>query len=208
MQPVLRGRDIKKWECGFCNLWLVAVHNGIHKYKVPPVDINKYNAVKDYLTPYMDELKKKIDQGVTPYHLKNCTYYEEFEKPKIMFQEIEQTPAFALDPDGKYMCVDTVRIITGNHLEYLTGLLNSKLFFFAVKHFYSGGTLGESGIRMKHTFFKAFSAYVPTDSEEHYIRSVVLSGKETRDKLINEFFYSKYKLTPEEIAYIEADVVE
>ena len=206
LSPVLRGRDINKWECNYRNIWLVAVHNGIHKYHVPPIDIDKYPAVKAYLTPYMGELKKKIDQGVTPYHLKNCTYYEEYSLPKIVFQEIEQSPSFALDAEGKYMCVDTVRIITGERLEYLTGLLNSNLFFFAVKHFFGGGTLGETGVRMKHTFFKAFTAYVPTEEEEKYIKEIVLSGGSDRDDKINRFFYEKYNISPEEIAYIEADI--
>ncbi len=206
LSPVLRGRDIGKWTCNYQNLWLVAIHNGIHKHKVPPVDIDKYPAVKRYLTPHMDELKKKIDQGVTPYHLKNCTYYEEYSLPKIVFQEIEQSPSFALDSEGRYMCVDTVRIITGERIEYLTGLLNSNLFFFAVKHFFGGGTLGESGVRMKHTFFKAFTAYVPTGEEEQYIKNIVVSNEADKDEKINEFFYKKYRLTPEEISYIESDM--
>ena len=206
LSPVLRGRDIVKWKCDYKNIWLVAIHNGIHKYNVPPVDIDSYPAVKRYLTPFMDQLVKKIDQGVTPYHLKNCTYYEEYSKPKIVFQEIEQEPAFALDLEGKYMCVDTVRIITGDHLEYLTGLLNSDLFFFAVKHFFGGGTLGEKGVRMKHTFFKDFTAYVPTREEEEYVKKLVMDEKNNRDEKINEFFYKKYGIDPDEIEYIRADI--
>ena len=206
LSPVLRGRDINKWSCNFRNLWLVAVHNGIHKYNIPPIDIDKYPAVKNYLTPHMAALKKKIDQGVTPYHLKNCTYYEEYSLPKIVFQEIEQSPSFALDAEGKYMCVDTVRIVTGERLEYLVALFNSNLFFFAVKHFLGGGALGDTGVRMKHTFFKSFTAYVPSAEEEAFIKEVVLSARSDRDKVINDFFYKKYNLSADEIDYIEADM--
>ena len=206
LSPVLRGRDINKWECNFRNLWLIAVHNGIHKYNVPPVDIDQYTAVKEYLTPYMAELKKRIDQGITPYHLKNCTYYEEYALPKIVFQEIEQAPSFALDAEGRYMCLDTVRIITGEHLEYLVALLNSNLFFFAVKHFFGGGGLGGSGVRMKHTFFKEFSAYIPTAEEEAYIKNIVLSNAPERDHIINEFFYEKYDISESEKIYIESEM--
>lgn len=52
------------------------------------------------------------------------------------------------------MCNDTGRIIVGKDLPYLLGVMNSKLFFFAVKTFYVGGVLGEHEIRMKHTFLK------------------------------------------------------
>ena len=104
------------------------------------------------------------------------------------------------------MCLDTARIITGEHLEYLTGLFNSNLFFFAVKHFFSGGKLGGNGIRMKHTFFKDFSAYIPSRDEEEYVKGLVLSNAVDKDRLINEFFYSKYLLNSEEISYIEKDI--
>ena len=104
------------------------------------------------------------------------------------------------------MCLDTARIVTGERLEYLTALFNSNVFFFAVKHFFGGGKLGDTGIRMKHTFFKNFTAYVPSEDEEAYIRDVVLSDSRERDAIINNFFYSKYQLTQEEIDYIEQDI--
>lgn len=209
LTPVLRGKDIRKWRFNYCNLWLVAIHNGIHKFHIPPVNIDKYPAVKKYLDQHMDQLLKRndYDRGVTPYHLKNCTYYEEYSYPKILFQEIEQSPTFALDAEGKYICVDTVRIITGEHLEYLTGLLNTNLFFFAVKHFFGGGMLGEKGIRMKHTFFQTFTVYEPTQEEENYIKELVLNDDIEKDDKINQFFYRKYNITPEEVKYIEEDII-
>lgn len=206
MRPLLRGRDIQKYNCEFKNLWMITVHNGIHKYNIPPIDIDMYPVTKGFMNQYFTKLEKRIDQGITPYHLKNCTYFEEFLKPKIVFQEIEQSPSFGLDIEGKYMILDTARMITGERIEYLTALLNSNLFFFAVKHFYGGGALGKTGIRMKHTFFRDFCAYVPTPEEEQMIKEFVLIGGNERDLRINCFFYKKYGLTDEEIKYIEHDL--
>lgn len=81
---------------------------------------------------------------------------EDFNKPKIIFQEIVQSSQFFYDDSIHYMCNDTCRIIVGTHLPFILGILNSKLFFYAVKKFYGGGVLGEHGIRMKHTFFGNF----------------------------------------------------
>ena len=206
MRPLLKGKDIHKWKCCHNGLWLIFVHNGNTKSNIPPVDIDAYPAVKSFMDDYLEALKKRSDQGRTPYHLRDCAYIEDFRKPKIMFQEMVQFSAFAYDAGGEYMCLDTARIVTGERLEYLTGLFNSNLFFFAVKHFFGGGRLGDTGIRMKHTFFKNFSAYVPTEDEEAYIRDVVLSDSPERDAIINKFFYSKYQLTQEEIDYIEQDI--
>lgn len=208
LTPVLRGKDIRKWGVNYCNLWLVSIHNGIHNYGIPPVDIEKYPAIKKYMDSHMDQLLRRndYDRGVTPYHLKNCTYYELYSFPKILFQEIEQSPTFAFDAEGKYICLDTVRIITGKHLEYLTGLLNTDLFYFAVKHYFGGGMLGESGVRMKHTFFQTFTAYIPTPKEEEYIKELVVNEQCDRDEKINQFFYQKYGITDEEKKYIEDDI--
>jgi hypothetical protein len=40
------------------------------------------------------------------------------------------------------MCNDTGRIIVGKNINFIIGILNSKLFFYSVKHFYGGGVLG------------------------------------------------------------------
>lgn len=205
LRPVLKGRDINKWGFDYRGLWIIVVHNGVDR-RIPRVNIDKYSAVKNHLNLYYEKLCKRADKGATPYHLRDCAYLESFDEPKIIFQEMVQSPSFAFDANGQYMCLDTARIITGEHLEYLTGLFNSNLFFFAVKHFFSGGKLGGNGIRMKHTFFKDFSAYVPSRDEEEYIKGLVLSDGVDKDRLINEFFYSKYLLSPEEISYIEKDI--
>ena len=42
---------------------------------------------------------------------------------------------FLLDNKNMF-CNDTGRIMTGKHLNFLLPVLNSELFFFAVKHFY------------------------------------------------------------------------
>jgi len=39
---------------------------------------------------------------------------------------------------------------------FLLAVLNSNLFFYSVKNFYGGGGLGNTGIRMKHTFIDKF----------------------------------------------------
>ena len=206
IRPILRGRDIKRYSFTDNDLWIINTHNGIKNRNISPIDVNDYPAIKQHLDAYYPKLEKRADKGVTPFNLRNCAYMDDFSKQKIIFQEMVQGPAFCLDNDKHFICLDTGRIIVGEKLEYLLGLLNSKLFFFAIKHFYGGGGLGGSGVRMKHTFFQQFSAYIPSQTEEEYFKKIAkdtISAEISAD--IDNFFYEKYALSTEEIDFIESD---
>ncbi|MCX2808013.1 Eco57I restriction-modification methylase domain-containing protein [Campylobacter sp. MIT 21-1685] len=141
------------------------------KIKIPPIDINEYPTLK----AYFDEVAKsgkqgkgkgfynRDDKGITPYNLRNCAYLQEFAKPKIVYSEIVREPQFYLDNGefkfGHFYAEATSFILSGNKnfkssLEYLLGLLHSKLCTFAFKEFYAGGGLGESGYRYKKAFLE------------------------------------------------------
>lgn len=107
-----------------------------------------------------------------------------------MFQEMVQEPQFFLDSTDNFMCLDTGRIIVGSHLLWLLDILNSKLFFYAIKHYYGGGALGNNGVRMKHSFFINFPCALPPSSEK-------IKGS---DK--DQYIFDLYHLTEKEIAWI------
>lgn len=116
-----------------------------------------------------------------------------------------QEPAFYLDKNTHYYCLDTGRIITGDHLPYLLALMNSKLFFYAIKKFYGGGGLGSSGVRMKHTFFEKFNAVLPAPDEENIFSATEdITDEEIRERDL--FFYNMYDLSEEEVNLIENDL--
>lgn len=73
IRPILRGRDIKRYGYNWANLWLINIHNGI-KGKLPRIDINEYPAIKVHLDQYWNKIKDRMDQGDTPYNLRNCAY--------------------------------------------------------------------------------------------------------------------------------------
>ena len=203
IRPILRGRDIKRYSYDWADLWLINTHNGIRGVK-PRIDINDYPAVKTHLDQYWDKISTRTDQGDTPYNLRNCAYLDDFSKPKIIFQEIVQESQFLLDLDNGFFCNDTGRIIVGQDIDFLIGILNSKLFFFAVKHYYGGGVLGEHGIRMKHTFFGEFPCI--TRVEKIAKLAILQSGSysEERQKEIDEILYGCYNLTRKERLFIDS----
>ncbi|MFP6257302.1 Eco57I restriction-modification methylase domain-containing protein [Helicobacter pylori] len=161
IKPILRGKDIKRYSYEWAGEWVINTHNGYTsalKSKIPPIDIEKYPAIKAHLDAHYDTIATRCDQGDTPYHLRNCAYLEDFEKEKIVYGEIVQEPRFYLDNGecelGFFYAEATSFILTGEHLHYLLGMLHSKLITFAFKTFYAGGGLGESGYRYKKAFIE------------------------------------------------------
>ncbi len=217
LKPILRGRDIKPYKAEFADLWLINTHNGFRSNEgevVPPVDINDYPAVKNHLDYYYHKLEPRYDQGVTPYNLRNCAYLEDFEKEKILFQEMVQHSCYAYDKSNGYFCVDTGRIISGDNLTPLTIIMNSKLFFYCVKKFYGGGGLGKKGVRMKHTFIE--KCPIPElNSTHHYYLSELFNKIENRietdqsiidlENYANLIVYKLYQLTYEEVKIVDPE---
>ncbi|MDO5856988.1 TaqI-like C-terminal specificity domain-containing protein [Myroides odoratimimus] len=204
IRPILRGRDIKRYNYNFANLWLINTHNGIKEKNVNRIFIEDYPAVKAHLDQYFVSLEKRNDKGDTAYNLRNCAYVEDFSKPKIIFQEMVQEPSFFLDKEGTYMCLDTARIITGDNLDILLLVMNSKLFFYSVKTFYGGGGLGETGVRMKHTFFENFPMPTFSQKTRESLKNIIANFTRNDVDAIDKIIYDYYNFSQQEIDFIEA----
>ncbi len=224
IKPILRGKDIKRYSYEWAGEWVINTHNGYTsnlKFKIPPIDIEKYPATKAHLDSHYDTIATRSDQGDTPYHLRNCAYLEDFEKEKIVYGEIVQEPRFYLDNGecelGYFYAEATSFILTGEHLRYLLGMLHSKLITFAFKTFYAGGGLGESGYRYKKAFIERLPIPKITPQNQKLARKItdgakaILEAKEKDpkantqrlEKEIDALVYQLYNLTDEEIKIIE-----
>ncbi len=224
IKPILRGKDIKRYSYEWAGEWVINTHNGYTsdlKFKIPPVDIEKYPTIKAHLDSHWDTIATRSDQGDTPYHLRNCAYLEDFEKEKIVYGEIVQEPRFYLDNGecelGYFYAEATSFILTGEHLRYLLGMLHSKLITFAFKTFYAGGGLGESGYRYKKAFIERLPIPQITPQNQKLAREItdcakaILEAKEKDpkantqelEKEIDALVYQLYHLTDEEIKIIE-----
>ncbi|GHR09915.1 type II restriction endonuclease Eco57I subunit R [Helicobacter pylori] len=225
IKPILRGKDIKRYSYEWAGEWVINTHNGYTsalKFKIPPVDIEKYPTIKAHLDAHYDAIATRSDQGDTPYHLRNCAYLENFEKEKIVYGEIAQEPRFYLDNGecelGYFYAEATSFILTGEHLRYLLGMLHSKLITFAFKTFYAGGGLGESGYRYKKAFIERLPIPKITPQNQELAHKItdgakailVLKEKDPKantqklEKEIDALVYQLYHLTDEEIKIIEA----
>ncbi|MBU0455450.1 MAG: Eco57I restriction-modification methylase domain-containing protein [Gammaproteobacteria bacterium] len=233
LKPILRGRDIGRFYYKWVGLWVIFIpwHFPLHKdesikgasKKAEEEFKKQYSVLYKYLLQWKSQLsdRNKDETGIRYewYAMQRCaaTYYPEFEKEKIIFQEMVQESSFMYDKDNNFYCLDTGRIITGECIEFIVSLLNSKLFFYSVKNFYGGGALGQKGIRMKHTFFENFPIpKIPESDQQPFITLVdqILSLKESDPNTdtsaleaeIDRLVYDLYGLTKEEIAIMEESV--
>lgn len=214
IKPILRGRDIKRYKAEFADLWLIDTHNGYKSKKgniVAPVNINNYKAIKKHLDKYYNKLEVRQDKGKTPYNLRNCAYYEEFEKEKIIWKRIGSVLRFQYDNIGA-LCLDSTCILTSNQedIKYLLALMNTN-----ISYYYLINNSPKTGTGDVITSVQAIEPLlIPklTEKEQKpFIELVdkILAKKElnqdtsTEEKEIDRLVYELYELTEEEIKYIE-----
>ncbi|GAA8233215.1 class I SAM-dependent DNA methyltransferase [Helicobacter pylori] len=219
IKPILRGKDIKRYSYEWAGEWVINTHNGYTsnlKFKIPPIDIEKYPALKSHLDAHWDTIATRSDQGDTPYHLRNCAYLEDFEKEKIVYPCImAKEPCFVYEEKGFYAPAPA-NIITGDKIEikYITALLNSKYIYFAMRKFYMGGGI-EGELKTNNLEKIPIPKITPQNQKlAHKITDcakAILEAKEKDpkantqelEKEIDALVYQLYNLTDEEIKTIE-----
>lgn len=234
IKPILRGKDIKRYSYEWAHLWVIFI-----PWHFPntgsPKDMEQnekdfsihYPIIYAHLLSHKDELLKRNKDETGKRYEWYClqrwaaSYYQDFEKEKIVYGEIVQEPRFYLDNGecelGYFYAEATSFILTGEHLRYLLGMLHSKLITFAFKTFYAGGGLGESGYRYKKAFIERLPIPQITEKNQELARKITdgakqilaLKAKDPKantqklEKEIDALVYRLYNLTDEEIKIIE-----
>lgn len=136
IKAYLRGQDIKRWVPHWQNLWMIFTRRGI--------DIDAYPAIKAYLEKYRTQLEPcpadwDINkQGDWPgrkkgkyawYEIQDSVdYWENFEVPKIVYQEIQFHPAYGISEGPLYGNNKVFLIPSGDR--YLLACLCSPLMWW------------------------------------------------------------------------------
>ncbi len=216
IRPILRGRDIKRYEYEWAKYYLIATFPSKH------YDIDDYPAIKEYFLGFGIERleqsgKEYVINGVKVHARKktnnkwfetqdSISYWDDFNKPKIVWGEISDKSKFAFDSNGDYMIEATAFYMNGEKIEFLFAALNSSLsewFFSKI-----GTTTGVGTIRWKkYTIEKLLVAKPSKDALNSYLfvfnkfkdKKISLSSFET---YVNDFIFTLYNLTDEEKTYI------
>ena len=209
IKPLLKGREIDRYKANWNRLWLIDTHNGYGD--IPPINVEKYKAIKRHLDKFYSELERRRDKGITPYNLRNCAYHEEFEKEKVVWGNIAYDNSFALLGKGMYL-VAPGNIITSDNinLKYLLGCLNSSTFNYEFKQ--KGIFLGNA-FEWKKQYVEQVNIprYGAFSSEIEALVDEILKVKKrninadtsTIEKEIDQMIYSLYGFSKDEKKIVE-----
>lgn len=213
IRPLLRGRDIKRYSYDFADIYLLFIpwHFPLHNdptikgasLKAEQEFENQYPAVYNHLLKYKTELsnRNKAETGIRYewYALQRwgANYWEEFSKQKIAWNRIASEKLFSLI-DEDILIQDSMHFFTGNHLNFLCAILNSKLFswlMYLIIGEAAGGNAGNSDNVKNLTIPK------PNKELEAQIEILIKNHKYQE---IDEMIYQLYCISNEEINFIES----
>lgn len=214
IKPMLRGRDVRKYGFTWSGMWMINTHNGI-KGKLPRIDVERdYPSIYHHLLKYRHKLEVRQNKGDHWTNLRNCAYFQEFDKPKIVWGELSDKPKFAYDDKGYIAEATLFAMVTGKPM-FLLGILNSKLALWYFEQITTSSGMGTS--RWKKYKIEQLPICIETPEKAHLIRDLeqevtklTLSPNEeeekTIEKKIDSIVYALYNLTPNEIELIENTV--
>jgi type I restriction-modification system DNA methylase subunit len=135
-KPYLRGQDVSRWQAEWSGLWMLALKSsGNHPWpwanagrRAEAAFAATYPAIHAHLSQDRDALKKRQDQGEHWWELRACAYWDKFDRPKVMYQEIQYHPCYLLDR-GKMLANNKVFLLPVDD-PYLLGVLNSPLMWW------------------------------------------------------------------------------
>lgn len=216
IKPILRGKDIKPNKINFAEKYLILTKNG--------VNIKEYPAIYNHLNQYRKKLKSRTDKGEKWYNLRACSFYDDFEKPKLIYPNIASR-LFTVFDEEKYYTNQKCYIITSDSIDlrFIDALFSSKVLNFVF--LLLGSPLGSGGYDISKIFVNqlpiVFNDKIAEDiadltdkSREIYkkINSDTLAPKEKNiyqqqlgviEDEIEALIYELYELTDDEIAIIE-----
>ena len=212
IKPLLRGRDIKRYNYDFNNLYLICTFPALN------LNISDYPAIEKYLKSFGRRLEQSGEAGCRKkttnkwFEMQDITaYYKEFNKPKLIYPETTTNPNFYYD-NKNFIPDKTNFIMTGKNLKYIMAVLSSKLGFYIFYNFYSKITLGSEAFQYRENSLEPFRIpKVDKKTEDKIVGLVnkVIVGKKNNEDTreleeeIDRIVYRLYDLTEEEINIIE-----
>jgi hypothetical protein len=137
MKRYVRGRDVGRWRAEWSNQWLILIESsGDRKWNWTGLDADaaearfasELPAIHAHLKPHEGALRKRTDRGRFWWELRSCAYYEFFARPKIVYQEIQFHPSYALDSSGLFVTNKVFFLPTSD--PWLLAVLNSPLMWW------------------------------------------------------------------------------
>jgi len=219
IKPWLRGRDIRKWKAQWAGLYLITIASSANRdwpwskerseAKTRSLFAKAYPAIHRHLSLHEDKLKIRDDQGKFWWELRSCIYWSEFERPKLVYQEIATFQSFGYAEDG-LICNNKCFLIPEKN-DFLLGLLNSKVTWWFLGNLTSGLVGGARAMQMPYMEQLPIPSTTAAQKSPitERVRKILADPDSpavpSLEEEINQLTYDLYKLTTEEVKIIETD---
>ena len=213
LKPLLRGRTIKKWYAEQDNLWLIGTFPALD------IDIDDYPAIRDHLLGFGKERleqsgrkeSRKKTSGKWFETQDNIAYWQEFEKPKIMYQVFQVNPCFIYDDQGLY-CNNSMWFISKDD-KVLLAILNSNMGWWLISKYC---TAIQNGYQLIWKYFGQIPIPKANQKQSKLVTSIVdkiLTAKKGDrhadtsglEKECDLLVYKLYQLTYDEVKIIDPE---
>jgi len=239
IKPLICGDDVRKCFIYFRGQYIILIPKGWTRQKIGTVRDpwdwfqKNYPAIASHLEPFSLKAQKRQDKGDHWWELRACDYYEQFEKPKIVYPDIAKESRMTIDYKGLYFG-NTVYFIPIEDL-YLLAVLNSSLLFHYFKR--NATVIGDADKSGRLRWFSQDVLKLPirkidfskhTDKKMHdkivqlvesmlelHKRKVAARSErdielllrqiESTDREIDRLVYELYGLTEKEIKIVEGE---
>jgi hypothetical protein len=218
LRDVYDGKDLKKWRTPspFKKMIVFESKSTSKSFGKLSEDLafermkETYPEIFNHLQPFKEKAKKRFDKGEFWWELRNCAYYDLFDKPKIIFPNLQNNNKFAFDDTGVYLNAPAVFLPSND--KALLAVLNSKV----VWHFLKSVCVIRSGgyIEVKPQYFEQIP--IPDIDTITQNKLTELADKAIQEKTnnqqtditeiekqIDQLVYKLYDMTAEEIKIIE-----
>jgi hypothetical protein len=218
IKPILRGRDIYRYSYKWAGLWLINSHNGLRSRGIERINVAKdYPVIYKHLQQYQENLEIRQDKGDHWTNLRNCAYLDEFEKEKILYQEISYESSFSWD--NNKMFVNQSCYIISNANKYVLSLLNSKLIndyfrlisqtlgtgaFRWIKQYVEQIPIPKISSTEQKPFIELVDCIITITKDKDYLGNPQKQAKVNEyERQIDQMVYKLYDLTEEEVKILE-----
>jgi len=139
IHPYFRGQDIDRWQTENSQQWMIVMksssdhewpwsHAGTNTAEAETIFQQTFPGIYGHMKPFELQLRNRKNQVKHWWELGSCGFWDEFKKPKIIYQEIQFHPSYSLDADGHYGNNKTFFLITND--AFLLAVLNSPLMWW------------------------------------------------------------------------------
>ena len=211
IRPILRGRDIKRYDYEFADQYIIAT------FPSRQYNIDDYQALREFLLSFGME---RLEQTGKEYNINgekvkarkktnnkwfetqdSISYWDVFSRPKIIWKRVGSIIRFSYDEKGVFG-LDSTCFATGKHIPYLCCVLNSSMGHYLLN---GAPRTGTGDLLISVQAVEPVRVPVIDDSYESFIdlvRRFITNPSSELDEEIDNIIFDIYGLNPAEREYI------